>query len=344
MKDILPELEPWMQADERLALATVIQTWGSSPRGVGAKMAITARGGMAGSVSGGCVEGAVVEAGMEVIQSGRPRLLHFGVADETAWEVGLACGGTIDVFVQPLGRERFEGMRAALEGGESAAVVTVIAGPDDLPGKALALRGAETLFDSLPPALAGSARQAAQAARARGASGRVMLGEAEAFVEVLLPPLNLIVVGGVHISIALAKIAGVLGYRTIIIDPRRAFGSPERFAHADQLVQGWPDEALNGLPISDRSAIAVLTHEPKLDDPALLVALRSRAFYVGALGSQTTQAKRRARLLEAGLTETEIARLHGPIGLDIAAKTPEQIALAIMAEIVAAGNRQGAQK
>lgn len=336
MQDILPDLLTWLQNGEEIALATVIQTWGSSPRGVGAKMGITASGKMTGSVSGGCVEGAVVEVGQQVLETRRPQLLHFGVADDTAWEVGLACGGTIDIFVQPLDVELFQQLRDVLETSQTAANVTIIRGPDAVLGDGLVWGEEHTTSGPFDDELLDSTVAAARFALSEHKSQRLILpgGKIEVFAEVIAPADMLVIVGGVHISIALAKLAKVLGYRTVIVDPRRAFGNPERFAHADQLIQSWPDDALRSLHLSHASAVAVLTHDPKLDDPALLVALPGPAFYVGALGSKTTQAKRRARLLEAGLTEAQLDRLHGPIGLSIGAKTPEEIALSIMAEIV----------
>ncbi len=341
MKDILSQLLAWRQNGENIAIATVIQTWGSSPRGVGAKMGITANGNMTGSVSGGCVESAVIEAGMQVIQTRRPQLLHFGVADETAWEVGLACGGTIEVFVQPLDPQLFNQVCVAIEAERPAASVTIIRGPDDLPGRGLAWADGQNFTQVLDGELLEGSIQAARSALASGQSRRYTLpgGQVEVFADVILPSSTLVIIGGVHISIALAKLAKVLGYRTVIVDPRRAFGNPERFSHADNLIQAWPDEALENLQLSSSSAVAVLTHDPKLDDPALMVALPGPAFYVGALGSKSTQAKRRARLLEAGLSEAQVDRLHGPIGLDIGANSPEEIALSILAEIVAARGR-----
>ena len=329
MKDILPELERWFAAGEPVALATVVATWGSSPRGVGAKMGILADGRMVGSVSGGCVEGAVIEAGQESLQTGRPRLLHFGVADETAWEVGLACGGEIDVFVQPLGQAEFNALRIAEDRSAPQAILVAIGGNE-------ALLGARWLWDgspgSIPEEFKPVVRQAIEGHRSRRAE-LPALG-VEIFIEIVKPDPQLIIVGGVHIAIALARIARVMGYRTVVVDPRRAFGSEERFAGVARLVQAWPDAALEGLQIDLSTAVAVLTHDPKLDDPALMVALRSEAFYIGALGSRTTQARRRARLLKAGLTEEQLDRLHGPIGLDIGAQTPEEIALAVMGEMV----------
>ena len=343
MMDILPDLERWFDAGERVALATVVETWGSSPRGVGA--GITADGRMAGSVSGGCVEGAVVEVGLEVLRTGEPQLLHFGVADETAWEVGLACGGEIDVFVQPLDADDFDSLRTVSEQGRPGIALTVIGGRGAPVGRSGFWLNGEWAGDGDfledHPAAAGWVEALIEKPVSRRLQTPDM--EIELFASVFQPRPRLVIIGGVHISIALSKIGQLLGYRTIVVDPRSAFGRRERFADADQLIQAWPDEALAGLEIDRSTAVAILTHDPKLDDPALMAALRSPAFYVGALGSRKTQAKRRARLLENGLTEAELDRLHGPIGLDIGASTPEEIALAVMGEIVAA-NRQAAQR
>lgn len=342
MRDILPDLENWHAEKKEIALATVIETWGSSPRRAGARMAITPDGKITGSVSGGCVEGAVFDAGVEVLKSNRPQLLHFGVADETAWEVGLACGGSIDIFVKPLESTFFEALQSTLREEQPAVVATVVRGPDTLLGCELLLREFGQVTGSISQELDEQVIALATETLEQGESRRVMLQEdVEVFLDVLLPPPTLIAVGGVHITIALMSLAKTLGYRTVVIDPRSAFGNEERFPHVDRLIPLWPDEAFQQIPITRSTAIAMLTHDPKLDDPALKVALPSQAFYVGALGSKTTQAKRRQRLLEDGLTEEQLDRLHGPIGLDIGAGTPEEIAMAIMAEIVAARNQVG---
>ena len=302
-------------------------------------MAITPEGKITGSVSGGCVEGAVFEAGVEVLKTKRPQLLHFGVADETAWEVGLACGGSIDIFVKPLDTEFFKPLRSAIEEEHPAAAVTVVRGPDELLGREILLRDDGSITGTINEDLNQRAMNLARETLEQGVARRAMLNEdIEVFVEVILPPPTLIAVGGVHITVALVELAKTLGYRTIVVDPRRAFGNAERFPHVDQLVQAWPDDAFRQIPITRSTAIAMLTHDPKLDDPALKIALPSPAFYVGALGSRTTQAKRRQRLLEEGLSEAELNRLRGPIGLEIEARTPEEIAVSIMAEIVATRN------
>jgi xanthine dehydrogenase accessory factor len=339
MRDILSDLDRWQAEDKPIALATVIQTWGSSPRRAGAKMALTPDRKITGSVSGGCVEGAVYEAGVDVLKSNRPQLLHFGVADETAWEVGLACGGSIDIFVKPLDKEFFKPLRSVLMEEGAAVLATVVRGPDQLLGREMLVRDNDSLTGSISEELNEAVLKLARETLAQGDSRRVTLSEEiEVFMEVILPPPTLIAVGGVHITIALMTLAKTLGYRTVVIDPRSAFGNEERFPNVDRLIQLWPDEAFQQIPITRSTAIAMLTHDPKLDDPALKIGLPSQAFYVGALGSKTTQAKRRQRLLEDGLTEEQLNRLHGPIGIEIGAGTPEEIAMSIMAEVVAARN------
>jgi xanthine dehydrogenase accessory factor len=337
MRDVLSDIDRWRAEGRPIALATVIQTWGSAPRPAGAKMALTADGLIAGSVSGGCVENAVIEAGKRALSTGRPELLHYGVSDDTAWSVGLACGGTIDVFVEPLAADLYERLRAAIIRERPTAVATVIQGPDAHLGRKLLLLDDGTAAGSISDA----ALSAARAAMAEGVSRRVSIEGAEIFVDVQLPPPRLVIVGGVHIAIALVALAKTLGFRTILVEPREAFGNATRFPHVDRIVSAWPDRALEELDIDASTAVAVLTHDPKLDDPALSTALQSRAFYVGALGSRRTQEKRHARLREAGVSEEALSRLYAPIGLDLGGRSPEEIALSIMAQIVAARNKKG---
>jgi xanthine dehydrogenase accessory factor len=338
MRDVFRDVEAWTAGGETVALATVVSTWGSAPRSPGSKMAVSASGRIAGSVSGGCVEGAVAEAAHAAIATGRPRLLHFGVADETAWAVGLACGGTIDVFVGLLDEARLRETRRAIEENRALATATVLSGPAERLGSAV------TVVEGDPePARPASDPVAAAAleALAEGRCRRLDVGEADVFVDVVLPPPTLVVVGGVHIAVALVALARTLGYRTVVVDPRTAFGNRERFPDADDLLTAWPDEAFARLGLHSGTAVAVLTHDPKIDDPALMAALPSSAFYVGALGSPRTHEKRRRRLGEAGLEEAHLTRLHAPIGLDLGGRRPEEIALAVMAEIVAARNGRG---
>ncbi len=340
MYDILPKVSKWVEDGQTAAMATVIRTWGSSPRQAGAKMAVNQHGEMTGSVSGGCVEGAVVEAALETLQTGQAQYLHFGVADETAWEVGLACGGMVDVFVQPLDPEIFRQQRNTYETDAASAHLVQVKGPPGTIGRqwfSLLDNAASYFHDSGIPSQVADAASSAMSSRVIDASTQEG-GEVEFFLDIQLPKPLLIIVGGVHISVALISMAASLGYRTVVIDPRRAFGSEARFAHADRLIHEWPDIALEQIPINRSTAIAVLTHDPKLDDPALIKALQSNAFYVGALGSRTTQEKRRERLRDVGITEDQLGRLYGPIGLDLGGRSPEEIALSIMGEIVRVRN------
>jgi xanthine dehydrogenase accessory factor len=339
MKDILKDVDQWIKDGEPVALATVIHTWGSAPRRVGAKMALTQSGKIAGSVSGGCVESAVFEAGIQSLRSEKPQLLKFGVTDETAWQVGLACGGRIEVFVQALDPAFFDAWKARLLSNQPFSVVNLVEGPEGYPGRAI-LASKEDVQLSLETGLDEVCIEKARAALAEGRSQTVDLawesGPVRAFIEVVKPTPTLIMVGGVHIAIALTALAKALGFQTVVIDPRRAFGNAARFPNVDRLIQAWPEEAFSLVDISSCDAVVMLTHDPKIDDPALKTVLNSRAFYLGALGSRATHEKRKRRLLADGITSAQMERLHAPIGLDIGAETPAEIALAIMAEVVAA--------
>ncbi len=340
MDEVQQEITGWRQENVPIAVATVVATWGSAPRQAGAKMALTADGRVAGSVSGGCVEGAVVTEGEAVLAHGRGKLLSFGVADETAWEVGLACGGSIQVWVEPLAEEVYTAVTQLLRQKQAGAVATVLGGDDKLVGRKLFMPstgarvgGIDTAVDEqLIPHL----RQAIQ----QGLPHRFTLAATspasplDIFIEVYLPPPQLIMVGGVHIAQALTTLAKVLGYHTVIVDPRQAFGSAARFAQADELLPLWPQKAFAQLVVNENTAVALLTHAPKIDDPALHAVLASPAFYIGALGSRNTHAKRVQRLTAAGFTAEQIGRIHGPIGLNLHAQTPAEIALAVLAEIV----------
>lgn len=341
MRDLLPDLIRWRKEGKSIALAAVIQTWGSSPRAAGSRMGITQDGKITGSVSGGCVENAVVEAARQTLKTHQPQLLHFGVADETAWSVGLACGGSLDIFVNLLNPDIFEPLCKLLDSEHTATLVTVLRGPGDLPGRELLLDEKGQIANSLPDGWRTQAMEAIQASPLRERIARIDLNpEIELCVERIQPSPTLIIVGGAHIAIGLVAQARALGYRTILIDPRQVWANAERFPHVDRLIQAWPLEAFDQIQITSSTAIVTLTHDPKLDDPALKIALASPAYYVGALGSKRTQAKRRERLSGEGLSEAHLDRLHAPIGLDIGAQSPEEIALSIMAEVVEARRKR----
>jgi xanthine dehydrogenase accessory factor len=327
MRELLPDLEDWLNKGDRVALATVISTWGSAPRRVGSTMAVNEHGAMVGSVSGGCVEGAVVQAAHEVMKSGKAQRLHFGVTDETAWDVGLACGGELDVFVQRVSQQIFSDLIPKIKSDEPVTIATVIKG-DAL--------GSQLLLNEQGVVIASSDTFTLEATLQPSQPETRKMGDREVFVNPVSSQPTLIMVGGVHIAVALAKIARIESFRTIIVDPRKAFGSTLRFTHADALIQEWPAAAFEQVSLTNSTALASLSHDPKIDDPALIDALNSDVFYIGALGSRKTQEKRRARLLRAGITEDQLKRLHAPIGLEIGAETPEEIALAIMAQVIAA--------
>ena len=341
MRDVLESVAGWFELGADVGLATVINTWGSAPRGVGAKMAFTREGQIAGSVSGGCVEGAVYDTGLEILGGGSPRLLHFGVDDETAWDVGLACGGQIDVFVERLNPFFFNRISEAYGLDVEFAAGTIISGEPAFLGKRTIIQSDGHILGEVNQAvdeqiryLARSQMEAGKSALKQIDQGAAVADPAEIFIEVVRPSPTLIIVGGVHIAVALSAFAKNLGYKTIVIDPRRSFGSPERFAHVDRLVQLWPELAFQEITLTPTTAVAILTHDPKIDDPAIISAVSSPVFYIGALGSRKTHAARLKRLTDAGVSEEQLARVLGPIGLDIGAKTPEEIAISIMAQII----------
>ncbi|SDY28093.1 XdhC family protein [Citreimonas salinaria] len=302
----------WHEAGQGAVLATVTQTWGSAPRRVGAQLAISGEGAIEGSVSGGCVEGAVIVEALEALEDGKARELEFGVSDDDAFAVGLACGGTISVLVEPVGS----------------------AIPEPLLRDLVAARA-----ERRPVAYVADLETAARRLDESGHVERFRLDRSgfdedapRTFVAIHNPPLRLIVVGGVHIAQALLPMARIAGYDPVIVDPREAFASPERFPDT-RLLHDWPDEALDALAPDTRTALVLLTHDPKLDDPALHRALASDCFYIGALGSTRTHAKRVARLTEAGFSETQIARIHAPVGLDLGAASPAEIAVSVIAQM-----------
>lgn len=350
MQEILAQARRWLGEGKSVAVATVVQTWGSAPRPAGSKMAVSNAGEMTGSVSGGCVEGAVVEEAMGVLKAGVPKNLHYGVTDDAAWEVGLACGGQLDILVEPLATwiqaaapgeySLLDELESAIGEGRPIARAVVFRGPARWAGKSwLAEAGGRVrgpAAGAVEDALGEGAQAAVRSGRPQMGTITTPDGEAQVFYDVVLPPPALVIVGGVHIAIDLHRLAKIMGYRVVIVDPRRAFGTRERFPLADEMIDEWPDAALRSVGLTASSAVTVLSHDPKLDDPALLVALRSPAFYVGALGSAETNRQRRQRLVDAGLTPDELRRLRAPIGLPLGGRAPEEIALSILAEIVAA--------
>ncbi len=329
MKDVVEEMSAWSEHGELIALATVIDVQRSAPRPPGAKMAISQRGEIAGAVSGGCVEAAVVEIAEQVLGGAAPRLQHFGIADSDAWDVGLPCGGEIDVWVQTYQLGRFA--QIAQEGGR-AAEVTLLEGA--APGAKLLVEadGARSGTLGAPELDDEAVRAASELLWAERSERRGPL-----FIDVVAPAPRLILFGAVDIAAHLCALARVAGWRPYVVDPRARFATPERFPDAEEVIAAWPEEAFARIGGIDRAtSIAVLTHDPKLDDAALMIALRSPARFVGAMGSRRAQAIRRERLVDAGFTDEELERLAAPLGLDLGAISAEETALSILAEVVAA--------
>ena len=336
MLDILDTINGWLAEQQSVALATVVKTWGSAPRRVGSKMGVTAGTAMIGSVSGGCVEGAVVEEAVAGLGDGRPRLLHFGVADDMAWEVGLTCGGSIEVFVEPLDSLWWDALADLAEKDRFGATVTVMAGAHI--GEKVLLDGAgDVLYHTQNLNVDSLAAMKTVAAESRK-SGIKMIGETRVMVDLQIERPHLILIGGVHVAIPLCAMASQVGFRVSIVDPRAAFASVERFPDVANILHTYPDRALPLLGLDRSTYLAVLTHDPKIDDKALITALPAKIPYVGVLSSGRTHRQRVARLKEAGLSDELIAQIRTPIGIDIGAGTPEEIAVCILAEIIAVRN------
>lgn len=323
--DPLAQALAWLDEGHSVALATVVETWGSAPRRPGSHMAIDHRGRFVGSVSGGCVEVAVMEEARGVLKSGRAAVLTYGVADADAWAVGLACGGSIRVLVTPVGAGAgaldpalLAEMAAVGSGDRGMVVAFPLEG--DRPSKARA-------HPALGAAEVESVRLGGEGRLAESSAGPV-------FLRPYLAPPRVVIVGAVHIAQPLVALARAVGFGAVLIDPRADFSTEARFPGVERLDL-WPAEGLAAVDLDPRTAVVALTHDPKLDDPALRAALDSPAFYVGALGSRRTHARRRERLAEAGVADEALDRIHAPIGLDLGGRSPEEIALAILAEIVA---------
>ena len=331
MREVAAEVAAWRAAGERVALATVIGVTGSAPRPVGATLAATGGSRMAGSVSNGCVEAAVYEECMAALDANSARVVHYGISDELAFTVGLSCGGAIDVLVEPLGplHERaLEAVRA-----DRAAVLARVTAPAERAGTIglVTEDGSAVEWGARLATIAADA----QAALRDGRSRTVALGDGAIFLEALPAAPTLVIIGATHAAVALARLAKVIGYRVVVADPRKALASRERFPDADELLHLWPDAAFARLRVTDRTAVVLLSHDPKFDRPGLLAALRSAAGYIGAIGSRRTNEERLDWLRAQGVAQHAIERLHAPIGLDIGAATAEEIALSILAEIVA---------
>jgi xanthine dehydrogenase accessory factor len=368
VRDILDPISKWWDAGESFGLATVVRTFSSAPREPGAAMAVSADGEAVGSVSGGCVEGAVYELAGEVRSSGQPVLQTYGISDDDAFAVGLTCGGIIDIFVEPVGSQSFPELgevAAAVRADEPVAVATVIDGPGRVGARRVIWRASagqgqqdgsadgpedrhgpggrpssgtlgsgERLDQAVDDDARGMLAQGLTGVRRYGPDGERRRDELSVFVQSFAPPPRMLVFGAIDFAAAVARAGKFLGYRVTVCDARPVFATRRRFPDADEVVTDWPHRYLAGQNVDVRTVICVLTHDPKFDVPLLEVALRTPAGYIGAMGSRRTHDDRLARLREVGLTEDELARLRSPIGLDLGARTPEETAVAIAAELI----------
>jgi xanthine dehydrogenase accessory factor len=346
MFDIVSELTAWKADAKPFALATVVDVAGSAPRLPGAALAVNADGEAVGSISGGCVEGAVYELCREALETGTPVLRRFGYSDEDAFAVGLTCGGVIDVFVHP--EPAADAALRSIADRRPVAVARVVAGPAHRLGATLVVHGPDEALGSLggTPAFGSAVRRETAAMLDTGRGGLLTYDSdgrpcaagpdtATVFVEAYTPPPRMIVFGAVDFAAAVVKVGKFLGYDVTVCDAREVFATRRRFPDADHVVVDWPHRHLDAIEVDGRTVLCVLTHDAKFDIPLLERALRLPVAYVGAMGSRHTHESRLAKLREIGLTEVELARLRAPIGLDLGARTPEETAIAVAAEIIA---------
>jgi xanthine dehydrogenase accessory factor len=343
MDEVLSAVRQWLERREDSALATIVAVERKAPRGPGATMAVGAKGEIVGSLSGGCIEGALVESAGKVIASKHPELVTFGISDDQALGIGLSCGGTLHVLLEPLGANGddavFTALARAVENGDAAVLVTALGGSLDTGRKFLVFENEDrTIIGdiNLPPGIEAAAREVL----ARGASERKTIAGADVFIRSFVPAPSLYVIGAVHPAAELCRAAKLVGFRVVVVDPRSPFATKERLPAADAIAQEWPDKYLSKQKLGPRDAVCVLTHDIKFDVPALKTALDAGVGYLGAMGSKKTQARRVERLKEEGVSEEAIARVRSPIGLDIGGDEGGEIAVSIVAEIVAHRHRR----
>ena len=344
MREVLPALMAARERGEAVAMATVVRTWRSAPRPAGASMLVTASGEAVGSVSGGCVEGALYELGSEVRDSGEPTWETYGISDDDAFAVGLTCGGILEVFVEKVDAESWPelpAIAASVAVDEPVAVATVVRGPRSV-GRHLVVReigvegslGSTRLDDTVGADVLGLLESGTTGFLHYGPDGERLGTELEVFVASFAPAPRMYIFGAIDFSAALCRAGKLLGFHVTVVDAREVFATRKRFPDADEVVVDWPHRWLSSAPVDARTVICVLTHDPKFDVPALKVAVGTKAAYIGAMGSRRTHDDRVVRLKDAELTDDEIARIHSPIGLDLGARTPEETAISIAAEIV----------
>ncbi|HFA50614.1 MAG TPA: XdhC/CoxI family protein [Bacteroidetes bacterium] len=341
MKELLETIENWTDQKKPFAIATVIKTWGSSPRPVGSSLLVSESMEMAGSVSGGCVEGAVIKAALPLIENGAAHQLQFGVTNEEAWTVGLTCGGKVTVFVErfmafddrPEEQAVWEKLHLCLRQNEPCVLLSKLV--DGKGAHSLVLPDGQTVGHAISEAL----KKETLRAYGERKNQVIELGRSQYFAQIFPRKSQMLIIGAAHITAHLVQLASLYHFETIVIDPRGVFANKTQFVHPpDQLFEKYPSEVLSGLELDAYTYAVILSHDPKIDDNALHVLLKSKVGYIGALGSRKTHAKRVARLQVAGFSENEIGRVRAPVGVDINAKSPGEIALSVMAEIIKTKN------
>lgn len=339
MKDLINTINEWTKNNKKFAMARVIKTWGSSPRPIGSTMLVSEDMEMAGSVSGGCVEGAVIKAALPLIESGKGAGLAYGVTDEEAWAVGLSCGGKMQVYAERFlafdEREEeqavWQKLSECLNKNQACVLLTHLTNGEN--AHSLVLPDGSAIGQAIPET------RVQEALRAYKERKSQVIEEGTHFAQVFPRKSQMLIIGAAHITVDLVKLANMYGFETVVIDPRGVFAKKTQFATPpDQLFEKYPSEVLNDFTLDAYSFAVILSHDPKIDDNALHILLKSDIAYIGALGSRRTHAKRVARLEAAGYQENEIARIHAPIGVDIMAKTPAEIALSVMGEIIKVQN------
>ncbi|MAJ60378.1 MAG: hypothetical protein CBC48_10395 [bacterium TMED88] len=347
MREVLKKIDQWIEAGEEVALATLIDTHGSSPRPAGARFCCTRTGQMVGSVSSGCIEGDVFERALEVMRDEQPTIQRYGIEAADGIAVGLSCGGEVDVLIEPFkSDEAWQAVVKAVSDRQAIAHCVALE-PNDLQGRHMAFDESGQRYGSIHPGIDASiVEQTVKLLEDGGQSQIEEMSGAEpfrVFVQALAPPPRLLVIGATHTAMPLVEMASTLGFETFVIDPRSPFAHRDRFPTVDHLLLEWPDQALSSLTLDRRCHILTLSHDLKFDIPALACALRSPVRYIGALGSRRTHAGRLDRLRELGFDDVDLVRIHTPVGLDLGARTPEEIALAILAEIVAVRHERTGQ-
>ncbi len=335
MRDVLRRLQQWNERGSKAALCTLVEARGTSPRPVGAWMAVCESGEVVGSITGGCVENDAIERARAVLARGVPETATYGIADDLGVEVGLTCGGSVDALIEPFADGPVWRRLAELLDGDQAGALAVVVEPEALRGRRLLVAAGDEVVGSIDPAIDAEVVSEARRRMEAATAGTIETGGARVFVQGFVRPQRLIIVGASHPAVALTRLAATLGFRITVIDPRSALLESDRLPEADERVCAWPDDALAKMELGADCYVVALAHDPKFDTPAIAHSLRAGVAYIGAIGSRKTHERRKQRLREMGFSDADLSRVRSPVGLDLGGRSPEEIALAVLAEMVA---------